>query len=477
MILEKNKYVSLFTKFVNNTERTSSSIDEKALKLTKKTTKLDSILEEFDLGYIKVFLPPKNSFLLSWKKWKKYLETFDLDILSEDDIYNLAFDYDALNNDEYWKILKNKKFITENILFSLIRNLHYYWTDLNNFENIIKYTKNFLQAIKTDSKIINKWKKYPGFVLGLPNISLENIILKAIKHDIKNLSTIYSDKYYEIQKNDLISNIVQYEFLSEAIQTKRFLEQLDYFFELCLEFINYSIKPEFRNGDERKVSQSLKTKRDSLLAELITIIDSISYRNEEYKDRLIEYVLQCTIYGDPRLNEWADYDFKHAMDTFKTWLNEKDIKFFFENLIGDDPHDRKGFWLENASKIDSAIFVIGNDVEVNRKNYEQIKKFKKSTSKNIFTIGDEYNYVKSNIFILKMKNIVAIEFSESGNACYMYFYDFYMKKINPLLQTINSRANATLSNFKDKGCIETFRHDQWGTWQGKIRSFLKRYII
>ena len=118
MVVEKNKYVSLFTKFVNNNERMVKEIQNNASVITDNTTQLDSLLEDLDLGYIKVFLPPKNTFLESWKRWKKYLETFDLNIFSENDIYNLAFDYDVLNNDEYWKLLKNRKFISENILFS-----------------------------------------------------------------------------------------------------------------------------------------------------------------------------------------------------------------------------------------------------------------------------------------------------------------------------------------------------------------------
>ena len=165
------------------------------------------------------------------------------------------------------------------------------------------------------------------------------------------------------------------------------------------------------------------------------------------------------------------------MEIFKTWLNERDIKFFFENLIDDDPHDRRGFWLTNADKIDYAIFVLGSDVPANYKNYKQINKFKQSASKNIFSIGDNYNLVKSNVFILKMGKIVVLEFSESGNACYVYYYDDYMKKINPNLQTKYSRANLKLSDFKQKDlCIDKFKHDQWGTWQKNMKAFLKQYI-
>ena len=477
MTSEKNKYVSLFTKFVNNNERMVKEIQNNASVITDNTTQLDSLLEDLDLGYIKVFLPPKNTFLESWKRWKKYLETFDLNIFSENDIYNLAFDYDVLNNDEYWKLLKNRKFISENILFSLIRNLHYYWTDLNNFNKVIKDAEQYLKSINTDKKLITQRKKNPEVILGTQSITLEKILLHAINHNIINLPTLYNNKLYEIQKNDLVANIIQYEYLSEIIQTKTFIEQINYFFELCIEFLNYSIKPEFRNGDERTVSQSLKQKRDSLLAELIVKIDSISRYDEEYKFKLIEYVLNCAIYGDPRLKEWADYKYAHAMDIFKMWLNERDIEFFFENLIDNDPHNRKGFWLNYTKKIQSAVFVLGNDVEVNRKNYDQIKKFKEISPKNFYKIGDERNTVKSNIFMLNMGSIVVVEFTEINNACFVYYSDDYQRELNPLLQAKSTRAKLKLSSFKDNDlCLERFTHDQWGTWQKNMKIFLDRHI-
>ena len=195
MVVEKNKYVSLFTKFVNNCDRISNDIQKNASVITGNATQLDSLLEDFDLGYIRVFLPPKNTFLESWKRWQKYLEVKDINIFSENDIYNLAFDYDVLNSEEYWKLLKNSEFITEPILFALIRNLHYYWTDINNFKTVINSLGQYLKSINTDKKLINRWKKQPELILGSYNINLEKILLMAINNNIINLPTIYENKF------------------------------------------------------------------------------------------------------------------------------------------------------------------------------------------------------------------------------------------------------------------------------------------
>lgn len=47
MTSEKNKYVSLFTKFVNNNERMVKEIQNNASVITDNTTQLDSLLEDF----------------------------------------------------------------------------------------------------------------------------------------------------------------------------------------------------------------------------------------------------------------------------------------------------------------------------------------------------------------------------------------------------------------------------------------------
>ena len=49
MVVEKNKYVSLFTKFVNNCDRISNDIQKNASVITGNATQLDSLLEDFDV--------------------------------------------------------------------------------------------------------------------------------------------------------------------------------------------------------------------------------------------------------------------------------------------------------------------------------------------------------------------------------------------------------------------------------------------
>lgn len=476
MSIEKNKFVSLFTKFINNTNRFSDSIRNNAIGILDKKTRLNSIIEDFDLGHVKVFLPPKNTRLNSWRKWQKYLQEGDIAILSENDVYNLAFEYSALDDERYLNIFQTNKFYTDDILFALVRNLHYFWTDLEKFELVCITINKFLKSLESEKKIIKKWRKKPDIILGTKALSLEKIFLMELRHKFLNFDFIYSNKLYYVQKNDLLINLVQYEYISELFQKKDIWENFDKTYDLFLEFFNYSIKPVFRIDDSRSSSKTLIEKRNLLLAELILLIHS-KKKNDYYKSKLIEFILTTPIFGDPRTKEWFGFKYQKALEVVKIWLNEQDIEFFFDNLIDEDPHDRKGFWVDYADKVDSVMFIIGNDVPANLKNYNNISLFTKNASKNVFKVGCDTNFVKSNVFIISIGDLVILEFSESGHACYIYSSEYYKKEICHLFSSRFARANFKLANLKSKDkCVMNIRHDKWGNWQSKIKEFLNSYL-
>lgn len=405
----------------------------------------------------------------------KYLEDKDLDKLDSDDIYNLTFDYDVLDDVQFLEILTLERFCKDEILYALIRNLHYFWTDLKNIKQVFSVVKKFLKNIKTEKKLIKSWKKNPQTILGTKDLSLEKLLLAALKANVLNMDELYNNKFYDVQKNDLLANLVEYEFISRGIQSSDFRVKFDYYLDLFKEFFNYSFKPDFRNEDTRRESQSLIEKRNSLLAEFIITVDKSD--NDNYKQTLIDCVLNTLLYGDPRISEWKDFEYPKAQEIFKIWLNERDIKFFFDNLIDEDndAQGRKAFWINYSTKIDKAFFIIGNDVPVNYKNREQISIFTKRASKNIFKMGSDDNKIKSNVFILKIKDIVILEFSEKNNACFVYTSDYYEKNIAPIFKTRYSRWHFKLQDLKAQDdCLKKFLHK--GEWQIRIRNFLDAHM-
>lgn len=466
MNIDKNKFFSLFTKFNNNSEWICKEIEKNASCLNIEDTKLASLLKDFDLGFIKVFLPPKNPRLISRKKWKQYLEDNELKNLSYDDIFNLAFEFQVLDNMRYVEILKN--FNADRIIFALVRNIHYYWTDLTNLEKIISAVKNLLKNTNTDKKIIKTWQKSPEYILGSPNLSLEKLLLTAIKHNIVDIDTLYANKQYDIEKFDLLANLIQCEYISYIFQKNDFMKNFDEYFARFKTFFNFSMKPQFRPEDTRTVSESLNDKRNALLAELILMVEN--YKNSElYEQEIIDFIMSIPIYGDPRLKKWENFKYTKALDTIKTWLNKRDIKFFFETLIEDDPHRRKDFWIKYANKVESAEFIIKYDAKFNNKSYD---------SDMVFRVGCVDNLIKSNIFVLKMKDLVILEFSEKNNACYIYDRDYYDKNLRCLYLTKYSRVNfkKDLSSMKVKEhCLKFFYHG--GAWENNVKAFLAEHDI
>lgn len=476
MVEDRNKYTSIFTKFVENTKELVKKIKIRESKLDVASTELERLLEQYELGYIKTFLPPRESSEKSRKRWNEFLENNNSNIFSEEDIYNFAFEYHILSDPKYWKVLEKTPYIDEKILFAIVRNFHYYWRDLDNFELISKQIPVYLKRIKSDKKIIETWKKKSEIIIGDKNVRLESRILSVLKHNITEISKIYKNKLYDIEKNDLLANLIKYEYILHIYGKTDFINNFEENFSIFKDFYEYSLRPILRKVDNREHSQTLNDKRNHLLSIIIEKLNQHNYNVENYKQNLIDFVLESPLYGDPRNHSWFEYNNEKTINIFKSWLNERDIEIFFDILISDDPHDRKGFWKRLSDRIDNSLFVFGNGVESNRNYQQQIKNIKNSSSKNVVTIGSDSNLINANIAILTINNYTFIEFfSEKANACYVYDSEFYKQEIRYLLATNHSRMKIKkdLSEFKQQGYLKKFNHDQNGIWMQNILDFLE----
>lgn len=461
-------------KFIDNTKYYFSKIIENSNKIKNSKSQLDSLLDDLELGF-KRFLPPKNPNLREESRnlWKLYLEEKNPDIFSEDHITTLTFEFSVMNNKEYWELLKNEKFINDNIIFALVRNFHYYWTDLEDFDYISEQIKIYLKKIKTDKKIIKKWQNSPEIILGTKNLPLEKKLLTLINHNIARISELYKSKEHDVLPTDLLANLIQFENIMHLCSKTDLDKNLDIILKLFKEFFNYSIKPKLRKDSARLTSKSLINKRNLALATITLSIDRNFRQKKSYKQDFIQFVLD--FYGDPRRKKWVDFYYTDAELIFKKWLNEQDIEFFFDILIDEDPHDRKNFWKSMAGWVEESYFIIGSNVESNRSKQRDIERLS-SSLKNVFKIKEDINpRITSNIFIMIIGNIAFIEFSESGNACFAYEKDFYMKEINPLFRTISEQRKLKLDNFKiKKSCIGHFIHSDGETWKNNIEHLIRR---
>lgn len=121
--------------------------------------------------------------------------------------------------------------------------------------------------------------------------------------------------------------------------------------------------------------------------------------------------------GDPRLKrntQWLDIS-ERARKRMISWIAHRDLNLFFRAVAMDD--DRRQFWLRYVDQITYSRLVLGDDVA--RRSDPAIHEFLKQKLHARLQDGDP----SVSAFIIQIQDILFVEFSQSGDACYMYRYD------------------------------------------------------
>lgn len=154
---------------------------------------------------------------------------------------------------------------------------------------------------------------------------------------------------------------------------------------------------------------------------LKSIVSRLILESPKKKPELIEPITRSVMgdrrFGDPRQsqnqNNWLGID--AAERRVKEWLSTADITFFFEHVLPDkkDPHGRKAFWLRYVGCRGLVSRPLLNDVDKYRlkdilwKKRQEVSHFGKTDG-------------NTSAFLLDFGPLLVIEFSEVGNACYVY---------------------------------------------------------
>lgn len=466
-------HINLIKNFEFKFDKIVERISNKTEKLKNRKTKLEELLENLKLGFCDIDLISINALNISLDKWYKYINGEDYVAFYNEDIFNLTCKYEVFDNNLFWDLIIQENLVDERNIFAFVRMIHYYWTDLENLNKIIDYVKQFIVDIGSEKEIFKIWKQNFKKIFGTKQKSLDKYLLESLKFKYEKIDEIYQNKALDIKEIDLVANLVQYEYIMYLMKNKINDDTIEIIFHEFKCFFIYSLKPFFREHDTRKVSKTLKEKRNLLLAYLIEHINE--YKNMEvksyYKKNLIEFLLNEQMFEDPRIHKWEDFPTR-ALNIFVYWLNERDIRFFFECLTDEksDIHNRKDFWIQNADKIEESVFLLGVN-NINKQFKLEINDFKKKYKDKFFDIGAVNSYFTSNVFILKIKNRIYIEFSEYANACYIYDYKDFCDKIRPLYNTVYNRRKLRKSELKQPCCITKFSHNP--RWQEDLNDFIK----
>ncbi len=196
------------------------------------------------------------------------------------------------------------------------------------------------------------------------------------------------------------------------------------------------------------------------------ILSNKANEDEEIQSTLIDFFLRNQGLGDPRINpeNWAGIK-ETAKSRVIQWLSREDINFFFELLLRDrdDKHGRKNFWLQYVDKVSRSRALISRD-DLRHHSVRLREMEDKGRS-----YGELVGSNTSSAFVLDFGGIVVVEFSEVGNACYIYkkesfselYKDFWAKEF-------------PFTNLKNKILMAERITRSMKDWQSSARHILSR---
>jgi len=215
---------------------------------------------------------------------------------------------------------------------------------------------------------------------------------------------------------------------------------------------------------QRLLSSNSIDARSLHLAVAAAVLSQWSERSEAFKAQLLAFVLHDSRLGDPRYPKyapnWASMT-PTAAQKVRSWLAQRDIVFFFDFVLPDrrDPHHRKDFWLQYVDKVlESQVALCPED------RFRLKSQVKEQMA---------YTHIKDNkvsAFLMRFSGhpeIVVVEFSQSGNAVYLYDANKFRTEIGTF-----QRLSFWVRELKNPCHLAKYTHYPPGQWQGKVRSFL-----
>jgi hypothetical protein len=184
--------------------------------------------------------------------------------------------------------------------------------------------------------------------------------------------------------------------------------------------------------------------------------------------RLVSHLLGST-FLDPRdalrTEGWLEVSRlnEHGFRRLLTSLCEQDLDVFFQHAMNEP--DRRSFWLRYLSSLERTGCVLDRSV---RKSLS----VKLQALPEVRGAIDRAHAFKQasgvQAFLLVFPNVVVVEFSDTGNAAYVYTREFFAAEIEPLLRS-GSLPNHNALKRPDKA-MHRILHG--GRWQGSASDWL-----
>jgi hypothetical protein len=162
---------------------------------------------------------------------------------------------------------------------------------------------------------------------------------------------------------------------------------------------------------------------------------------------------------------------EQAKEMVSTWLKKEFIETFFTKLAEDGLGDtrRMDFWKRYAKQIEHIEFALGTSAR-----YSSDRDFV-ALRKKMFGLVRELNATGiDNAFIMRIGDLVAVEFSRTGNA--LYGYDARRNLPFDTAQTLQLRVDDRNSLKNSRSILKLSHQDDvrgWGTWEERFEAELR----
>lgn len=156
------------------------------------------------------------------------------------------------------------------------------------------------------------------------------------------------------------------------------------------------------------------------------ILAAILTRYYESSDRKTTHpqlkVIALNMWGSPQLktskNTWLVNVSNDVVNMVLRWFAKDDLEHFFKLLKTESGVDQRrlNFWIDYVDQISFTKIVLGRDALYN--NSLDFKNFRQENKGRLSELQSATS--NNNAFIMQIKDYWFVEFSETGNACYVY---------------------------------------------------------
>lgn len=346
----------------------------------------------------------------------------------------------------------NNLILSSKSILGLLFSLHYSWDKYN--INLARYIKDVINKTNTRNRVIVCWKDGNSIEL-LVDKDGPKLFAESTFNDRLMPSKVF-DKF-GIQTNTLFFAEYIYNTVKQIVNKNDDFEKDAY--QYLVQILN----------DTKTINET----EIFIFAYSELIIRADSENIEWLKHQIRDTLLNHKYFGDPRVKEWIGCDAvengNKAKQIFIQWLSAADIRFFFTEIIRNDPHERKDFWLRYIGSIKRSRVAIGS---ADRYRLRNLLKEEEEKGRDFA----EYNLEDTSAFILDFGNTVSVEFSTTGNACYNYQKNDFEKANKDFYRKNYSYKDLKVSHYMEPpnhGYRQVHKPPP-RVWQGELGAWLAK---